>query len=641
MCGITSIITNSNNNSLKKFLINMNNKISHRGPDSEGYWNSLNGNVFFGHKRLSIVDLSKNGDQPMHSKDKNFTIVFNGEIYNHLEIRKKYFSDHNFKSHCDTETLIELICLLGIRETLNIIDGMFSFIVFDNNKKKVYLARDKLGEKPLYYSKINQLNNIYFIVSSEVKSFSEFPEFHKEINTDAISYLLKYKYIPAPITIYKNTFKLRQGHFAEINLNDMSFTEQIYWDIEKKISNSKAKIDKHNNIDYKANLKEKLEKTVRGQLLGDVEIGCFLSGGIDSSLVASIMSSVHNSSINTFSVGFDNVEFDESKKAREISKILGTNHNELILNEKDIIGTIPDIVNAYDEPFSDSSQIPTFLISKFASSKLKVCLSGDGGDELFGGYNRYLFVNKYWKYLELLPLMFRKNLSNLMQFLSPKTIDMLFNLIRYKKYDFYGDKIHKISNSLKFNSFSEFNDYVLSDLHDHNNPLINSNIHKLNLLNDNTKYLNKVEILMMNDLKFYLPDDILVKVDRAAMKNSLETRMPFLSKEIIDFAWQIPFDQKIKNNKSKYILKNLLKDYIPEELIEKKKKGFALPLADWFRNDLYEWVDENLKKNEINKFNIFNFNKVSKIWDEHKLNKKNNHSIIWSIITIRNWLKNN
>ncbi len=642
MCGLTSIITNSTNtNKLKNFLINMNNEISHRGPDSEGYWNSSNGKVFFAHKRLSIVDLSNNGHQPMHSKNRNFTIIFNGEIYNHLEIRKKYFRSHSFISHCDTETLIESVCKLGIRQTLNIIDGMFSFVIFDNKNNKVYLARDRVGEKPLYYTKINHLNNSYFLISSEIKSFNQYPEFNNEINTDAISYLLKYKYIPSPITIYKNVFKLRQGHFAEINLNNMDFKEKIYWDIEENILNSKTANIKQNNFDYKYDLKKKLEKSVKQQLLGDVEIGCFLSGGIDSSLIASIMSSMHNRSISTFSVGFDNEEFDESKNAKKISQILKTNHNELILNEKDVIKSIPDIVKTYDEPFSDSSQIPTYLISKFASSKLKVCLSGDGGDELFGGYNRYLFINKYWKFIGMTPLLFRKNISNLIRKLSPKTIDNFFNLIKYKKYNFYGDKIHKICNSLHFKNFSDFNDSVLSDLNDDNNLLISKNIQKLDLTNNKINNLNKTEILMLNDLKFYLPDDILVKVDRAAMKNSLETRMPFLSKEIIDYSWRIPFDQKIKNNNSKHILKDLLKDYIPENIIEKKKKGFALPLADWFRNDLYEWVNESLNKKEINKYNIFNYSEVSKIWEEHKLNKKNNHSIIWSIITIQNWLKNN
>ncbi len=619
----------------------MNNVISHRGPDSEGYWNSSNGRVFFGHKRLSIVDLSNNGHQPMHSKNKNYTIVFNGEIYNHLEIRKKYFSNHNFIGHSDTETLIESVCKLGIRQTLKIIDGMFSFVIFDNQNNKVYLARDRIGEKPLYYTKINKLDNYYFLISSELKSFNQYTEFNNKINTDAISFLLKYKYIPSPNTIYKNVFKLRQGHFAEINLNNMDFKEEIYWDIEKTILDSKTVNIRHKDVDYKNNLKNKLEDAVKKQLLGDVEIGCFLSGGIDSSLIASVMSSIHTSSISTFSVGFDNEEFDESKKAKKISQILGTRHNELILNEKDVIKSIPDIISTYDEPFSDSSQIPTYLISKFASKKLKVCLSGDGGDELFGGYNRYLFVNRYWKLLGITPLIFRKNISSLIKKLSPKTIDNFFSLINYNKYNFYGDKIHKICNTLNFKNFSDFNDNVLSDLNDDNNLLVNQNIQKLELNNTEINNLNNVEILMLNDLKYYLPDDILVKVDRAAMKNSLETRMPFLSKEIIDYAWQIPFDQKINKNKSKHILKNLLKDYIPENLIEKKKKGFALPLADWFRNDLYEWVDENLNKKEINKYNIFNYKEVSKIWEEHKLNKKNNHSIIWSIITIQNWLKNN
>jgi len=639
MCGFTSIISNKGKFDFhNQFIRKMNEKIDHRGPDSDGYWNSHDGKVLFGHKRLSIVDLSNKGHQPMNSINKNLTIIYNGEIYNHLEIRNKYFKNHKFKSHCDTETLVESIELLGVKNTLKIIDGMFSFAVYNRRENLIYLARDRMGEKPLYYTKINSINDNFFLISSELKSFSEHIDFKKKLNKKAINLFLKYKYIPSPMTIFENVFKLNPGTFAKINLNDMNIKKYEYWNIKNEVKSSIKYSLKNPINNYKHELKKTLSNSIKKQLLGDVEIGSFLSAGIDSSLVTSIMSENSQKTVNTFSVGFNNKDFDESGKAKEISNILGTNHNELILNSNDILKTIPYISDIYDEPFSDSSQIPTYLISKFASKKVKVCLSGDGGDELFGGYNRYLFAKKYWNFLYSTPKKIRNFTSKIIGNIKPQNYDYLFNMFPKNKYDFYGDKIHKISKTINFNTFIEFNEIILSDLVNNHNILLNNENGTLDLF-DLDKDINEVEILMLNDLKYYLPDDILVKVDRAAMNNSLETRMPYLNKDVINLAWQIPLDQKIHNDNSKFILKEILSDYLPQNLIEKKKKGFALPLANWLRNDLHDWVSDSLDKNLITQTEIFNYNEVMKIWDEHKSNKKNNHSLLWSILTLQNWLQ--
>ena len=380
----------------------------------------------------------------MESKNKNLTIVFNGEIYNHLQIRERYLKNFKFNSHCDTETLLESISVLGIHKTLQLLDGMFSFVVYDRIRDKIYLARDRMGEKPIYYTKINNVNDNFYLISSELKSFNEHPAFKKNLDYKSINNYMQYKYIPTPNTIFSNTFKLNQGCYAEISLNDMYFRKYEYWNIQNEIFQYKKVKINEDKIYFKNKLKKTLKSTITNQLLGDVDIGSFLSGGIDSSLITSIMSEVSPKKINTFSVGFDNKEFDESLKANQIAKTLNTNHHELKLNSKDILSNIPNIVDIYDEPFSDSSQIPTYLISKFASSKLKVCLSGDGGDELFGGYNRYMFIKNYWKVLSIMPNNLRKFISKIIPKIKPKYYDLLFNFFLRNKYDFLEIKSTKL-----------------------------------------------------------------------------------------------------------------------------------------------------------------------------------------------------
>jgi len=651
MCGFVGFLNNfdSNFNNNKNIIKNMNNLINYRGPDDEGYWNDENHIIFIGHKRLSIVDLTPTGSQPMHSDNKQFTIVFNGEIYNHIEIRNLLTnsSNINFKGSSDTETLLEAFALWGIDDTLKKIKGMFSFAIWDNFNKILYLARDRAGEKPLYYTEIQKGNLSSFVFGSELKIFNAYPNFNKNINLEAVNYQQLYKYIPSPYSIYNNVYKLVPGSYIKYEFYGMKKTIIKYWTYDEVIYRSKKKIINNDNLAIQNKLKNKLTKSIKGQLLGDVEIGAFLSGGIDSSLVVSIMQEHSLSKIKTFTIGFTDDEFNEAKNAKNISKYLKTNHHELYLDSSKLLDTIPYISNIYDEPFSDSSQIPTYLISKFASKHVKVCLSGDGGDELFGGYNRYIVTKKIWQYVRLLPYHVRLIISKMILIISPTKWGVIMKwcesfLLKNNKFVHYGDKMHKGAECLIAKDLNELYFALISDKKNNiNDVLMNFSFKHMQISKYKYGDLNSIEMLMRNDFINYLPNDILTKVDRAAMANSLETRMPYLDKDLIDLVWQIPLASKIQNNNSKYLLKNILNEYIPSELIEQTKKGFSIPLAYWLRHDLRDWVESCLTKHKIEKYDIFNYKVVRECWNNHISEKFNNHAQIWNIIMMQSWLENN
>jgi asparagine synthase (glutamine-hydrolysing) len=651
MCGFAGIINNKGSDFIENKIIlkNMTDSLNHRGPDSEGYWCNEKQNIFLGHKRLSIVDLTQHGSQPMNSINDKLTIVFNGEIYNHNDLRRELKDNYNknFRGSSDTETLIEAIKEWGVKKTLKKINGMFAFGLYNSENNTFILARDIVGEKPLYYSKIIKEKNYSVVFGSEIKIFNFFPLFNKKINLEAVNYQQLYKYIPNPISIYENVFKVNPGSYIEIDLSNLSFKENKYWNVDDLISSSKENLFKVNEDDNLNIIENSISESINEQLLGDVEIGAFLSGGIDSSLVTAIAQKNSVKKIKTFTVGFNNSEFNEAENAKKIANYLKTDHNEIYLNSKDLINTVPNINDIYDEPFSDSSQIPTFLISKFASKKVKVCLSGDGGDELFAGYNRYYVTKKSWKFITTLPYFFRFIVSKILLAIPPHNWDKILSKIeflipKYNKFIHYGDKIHKGAECLNAKNIMDLYYVLISDLkYNYQDCILNFKFKHMELPQLENNNLNSVEYLMRNDFINYLPNDILTKVDRAAMSNSLETRMPFLSKKIITNSWRTPYSLKIKNNQSKYILKNILYKYLPKNMIENKKKGFSLPLADWLRGDLRSWAEDYISKNSIEKFGIFDYKKTQDLWHNHLSFKQNNHSQIWNILVTQTWLEKN
>jgi asparagine synthase (glutamine-hydrolysing) len=625
--------------------------LNSRGPDSNGVALDDNNNLVLCHNRLSILDLSSTGHQPMKSLSGNLLITYNGEIYNHISIREELFSCNNFnnwKGTSDTETLLQAVEIWGLEKTLQKVNGMFSFVIWNRISKSLYLARDRFGEKPLYYGWVPQ--NKSFVFSSDLIFDKLFNHIKFDINEDALNDLFHLNYINNNHSIYKNIHKLEPGCYSEVFFKKdqkPKINTSKYWKPEQFFYQDK-------NIRYKESvdvLDKKLTNIVKNQIFADVEVGTFLSGGIDSSLITAKAQEISSKKVKTFCIGTEDKSHDESKYASSVAKHLSTDHEELILNENEIIKDIPSIVCNLNEPLGDSSFIPTYYVSKLAQKKVKVVLTGDAGDEIFGGYNRYTRL-KYVSRLYKLPKSLKKVISNSLSNLSEKNINRINNLIKifpYFKNEFYlNEKIKKLLDRIDPNL--NFSDFLFSFL-------INNN--KLNLLNKsevfskekifkifNEQFSDKKienfqleEKMMFMDTINYLPNDILCKVDRASMANSLETRAPFLDKDLYEFSLGLSIDQKIKKNKGKIILRDLLKRKIPDNLIDRPKAGFSIPIGTWLRKPLLDWSENLLSKKNLEKSGLLNFNNINKIWSDHKKGIDNS-GLIWSILVFQQWYLN-
>ena len=625
--------------------------LNSRGPDSNGVALDDNNNLVLCHNRLSILDLSSTGHQPMKSLSGNLLITYNGEIYNHISIREELFSCNNFnnwKGTSDTETLLQAVEIWGLEKTLQKVNGMFSFVIWNRISKSLYLARDRFGEKPLYYGWVPQ--NKSFVFSSDLIFDKLFNHIKFDINEDALNDLFHLNYINNNHSIYKNIHKLEPGCYSEVFFKKdqkPKINTNKYWKPEQFFYQDK-------NIRYKESvdvLDKKLTNIVKNQIFADVEVGTFLSGGIDSSLITAKAQEISSKKVKTFCIGTEDKSHDESKYASSVAKHLSTDHEELILNENEIIKDIPSIVCNLNEPLGDSSFIPTYYVSKLAQKKVKVVLTGDAGDEIFGGYNRYTRL-KYVSRLYKLPKSLKKVISNSLSNLSEKNINRINNLIKifpYFKNEFYlNEKIKKLLDRIDPNL--NFSDFLFSFL-------INNN--KLSLLN-NSEVFSKEKIfkifneqfsdkklenfqleekMMFMDTINYLPNDILCKVDRASMANSLETRAPFLDKDLYEFSLGLTIDQKIKKTKGKIILRDLLKKKIPHNLIDRPKAGFSIPIGTWLRKPLLDWSENLLSKKNLEKSGLLNFNNINKIWSDHKKGIDNS-GLIWSILVFQQWYLN-
>lgn len=641
MCGIVGFYSKKQFDN--EVIITMGNSISHRGPDASGYWTDGSNRFKLCHRRLSILDLSFNGAQPMISQSSRWVISFNGEIYNFPIIKRMLEDDYgtiNFKGTSDTEVILFAFENWGIDKTIEIMNGMFAIVLWDDLNKKIYLIRDRAGEKPLYYGIINGV----FFFGSELKAFSAHPLFEKKINPIAARSFFQYNYVPSSLCIYEKMNKVLPGTYIEFNTNDFSSTSKVYWNIRNKIDIIQSNHKKNIEVNYVEELHKLLKSKVSSQLVSDVPIGAFLSGGIDSSTIVAIMQDVSNCNIKTFSIGFQNEQYNEAKYAKEVAKHLKTDHTELYLSNSDVISTIPLLSQIYDEPFSDSSQIPTFLVSKLAKSDVTVCLSGDGGDELFSGYNRYALTDQFWSIIKYLPVSSRDYIGKILLNKSSERWNNIFvKLNPYLPTKFhlnnYGDKIHKIAKFIdSSDEYDLYNRFISNPLP---KDLFNDVDNYFEYNFDNLSRLSFIEKMMVSDFEMYLPDDILVKVDRASMANSLETRVPFLDHEIIEFAWKIPFNFKIRNGQGKWIIRQILKQYVPEKLFVRPKMGFGIPIGDLLNGSLQNWADEMLSREQLSKHNILNFNTVSKMWNDHKSKKKNWQYALWSILMFQSWYNDN
>ncbi len=621
MCGICGFI--SNNPVTMDNLINMNNTLSHRGPDDHGeeiYQISSNRYVGLAQRRLSILDLSSKGHQPMYSSNKRVSVVYNGEIYNFLELKQE-LKEYPFVSDCDTEVIIAAYLKWGIN-FVDRINGMFAIALLDRNDNSLYLIRDRIGKKPLYYY-CGENNSIVF--ASELKAIMQSSFFKKEIDKDVIGGYLYRGYINAPKTIFKNTYKLEPG--AVLHITETEKNKYKYWDVAEK----NKELRKQKVLDYelaKQELKELLKASVKSRMISDVPLGAFLSGGYDSSLVCAIAQQFTSSPLKTFSIGFYDEKYNEAKESANIAKHLGTDHTELYITENDMLGIIDSIPQYYDEPFADSSQIPTMLVSKLAKEQVSVALSGDGGDELFGGYNIYTIMQEAQK-------------------------------IRYK-----GFLLHVLSRFQQFRQSNVWKNRTLIEkiVSDDLNPEVrtqagvNGYFESINsiLVNKTNNFYFEYELKydekrfdttrMLLDLDTYLPGDILTKVDRASMRYALECRCPILDKNIIEYSFRFPSDFKDDHGKQKRILKDIAYEYIPKELLDRPKKGFAIPLDSWLRNELKEQVYAAIDKGLLLRQGIFDIEATRSLVETYMKsgnqgkNTGNNYAgIVWSFLMFQKW----
>tara|TARA_B100001248_G_C27388890_1_gene461199 strand:+ start:944 stop:2866 length:1923 start_codon:yes stop_codon:yes gene_type:complete len=639
MCGIVGFsgIVTDPSACLGKMIKTLN----HRGPDDRGLWFDNNANVGLAHSRLSILDLSSAGHQPMHSQSGRFVIIFNGEIYNYKKILSELEinSTLKLKGQSDTEVLLAAIEAWGLKNTLKKASGMFALALWDKEKNNLFLARDRVGEKPLYYGWVEDT----FVFASELKAFKQLKDFKNKIDRRALALLLRYSSIPAPFSIYENIHKLLPGHILEFNSKSKEIKDFEFWSLEE-VYTSERDIN-HFISDEQAifELEDTLHNAVGLQMQADVPLGAFLSGGIDSSLIVAMMQNQSQQKVNTFSIGFDVKDFNEAEYARAVANHLRTDHFDMYVTEQDALDVIPNLPNIYDEPFADSSQIPTYLVSKIAKQKVTVALSGDAGDELFGGYNRYVFTQKMFNKIKKVPTPVKNILSKLIFSLSEENWNKYFGRLFESRFSNLGYKLHKGADVLNSSSVKNLHLKLASLIHEPSDWLIDVNEHKT-ILNDEVQRFNdfdEIEQMMIYDLLTYLPTDILTKVDRAAMAVSLETRVPFLDPNVIEFSARLPLDFKIRNGTSKWILREVLYKHVPKKLIERPKMGFAVPLAEWLRGPLKEWAESLLDESRLRKDGFFNADFVRNKWREHLSGKRNWHYQLWNVLVFQAWLESN
>jgi asparagine synthase (glutamine-hydrolysing) len=633
MCGIVGFIDKKKETS-QAILENMRESINYRGPDSVGseIYEENNYDIGLGHRRLSILDLSPLGSQPMYYE--NLTLIHNGEVYNFDSIKKELIEiDYKFDSHTDTEVILKAFHAWGV-ESVHKFRGMFAFSIYDKKEQKLYIFRDRAGVKPLYYYK----NDEIFLFGSELKSFSQHPKFKKDINNQALPYYFRFGYIPAPLTIFKNSYKLQAGHYLTVNCNDNSYTQMPYWSVEKFYMENK---NQQSEEEILAQLEELLLDSFKLRMVSDVPVGVFLSGGVDSSLITALLNRESKEPLKTFTIGFEEKNYNEAKFAKEVAEHLGTDHTEYYCTKEDMLKVIKDLPTMYDEPFGDSSAIPTLLVSKLAKEKVSVVLSGDGGDEAFVGYSKYFALEKILK-LQQSPLK-RKLLHLITNILNEERVEKLNNLLpASKKQKNIKDKYQKFKNAVNSKNISEMfinaSSYV--DTKTLDSVLINSNI-DVNITDfsilTKTKSLSQLEQMMLCDYKTYMANDILTKVDRASMSVSIEAREPFIDHKIIEFIAKVPTDIKYKEEKGKYLLKKILYKYVPKSLIERPKSGFQVPLYEWLKNDLKEELDHFLSEERLTKSAIYNVQEVLNIKEKLYNGEVINLSLLWFILMFEMW----
>jgi asparagine synthase (glutamine-hydrolysing) len=651
MCGIVGFLTIKREELAKPLsaVRSMAIAIKSRGPDDSGTWVDENAGIAFGHRRLSIVDLSPAGHQPMVASSGRYVLVYNGEIYNHMQCRTSLAAAGAFvawRGHSDTETLLSGFDAWGIRQTIERCIGMFAFAVWDKQTHTLTLGRDRLGEKPLYYGWQGTGQHATFLFGSELKALKAHPAFTADIDRNALCLLMRHNYIPAPHSIYQGIAKLEAGCLLTVSLAQPEPKVVRYWSASTVAVAGCAAPFSGTTTQAVDALEVLLKSAVQQQMMADVPLGAFLSGGIDSSTVVALMQAQSSRPVKTFTIGFNEEGYNEAVHAKAVAKHLGTEHTELYISPQKALDVIPRLPTLYCEPFSDSSQIPTFLVAQLARQHVTVSLSGDAGDELFCGYNRYLLANKLWQKLSVLPAGSRRLAARGFTALSPSRWNALLGpvqglLPRSLRHANLGDKLHKAAGVLASGDLDALYLGLVSHWADPASVVIGGTEPRT-LLTGNAPALDgldDIQRMMALDALTYLPDDILVKVDRAGMGVSLEGRVPFLDHRVVEFAWSLPQSLKLRDGVGKWVLRQVLYRHVPKELIERPKMGFGVPIGDWLRGPLRDWAENLLDEARLRREGYFYPEPIRQKWAEHLSGLRNWQHHLWDVLMFQAWLE--
>lgn len=631
MCGIAGFLSPGvqiDRDASAGVLARMTASLVHRGPDAAGQWLDEHAGVALGHRRLSVIDLSPAGAQPMVSLDGSTVLTFNGEIYNFQQLRdslESRFGVIPWRGTSDTEVLLEAIARLGLEKALREAVGMFGLATWNRNTRTLELARDRLGEKPLYYAQV--ANQIVF--ASEVRAFRAIPSFEARINRDSIAAFLRHNYIPSPQSIYHGVNKLPPGTLIRFHGLGERPTPSPYWSLRKVVAAGLSSPFNGSAREAADELDRLLRNAIRGQMISDVPLGAFLSGGVDSSMVVALMQAQSARPVKTFSIGFHEPEFNEAQYAKAVASHLGTEHHELYVTPRDAMEMIPDLGRIYDEPFSDSSEIPTTLISQLARRSVTVSLSGDGGDELFGGYHRYQHSSRVWNALRAVPWTLRATTAKV--------------LATWPGERGFVGHLSEAAPLIRSTKLGELYRGLVSHSRKPERLVIGGTEQSSAFMDedfDDAK-MSDVEWMMFIDAVTYLPDDVLVKVDRAAMSVALETRVPLLDHRIVEFAWALPFGMRVRSGAAKALLRDVLYRYVPAPLIDRRKKGFNVPIGTWMRGPLRDWVEILISRDRLHSEGYLRPEPIRAMWQEHLSGRRSRHTMIWNVLMFQSWLEHN
>lgn len=635
MCGIAGFwdLNGSDGSALRA----MGCALCHRGPDDEGFWMDQDTGVGFAHRRLSILDLSPEGHQPKVSAHGRFTLSFNGEIYNFRELRTELTTlGHEFRSSSDTEVLLAAFEEWGVPGGITRCAGQFAFAVWDSIERQLWLGRDRLGEKPLYFGWTGDA----LLFSSELKAMRAHPKWAAGINRNALAEFLRLGYVPGPQSIYLGIEKLNPGTLArfDVGQRDRMTHRHVYWSLSSVATRPRRDLPV-DDVEITAEFDRVLRRVVEQEMVADVPLGAFLSGGIDSSLIVGVMQALSAQPVRTFTIGFHERGYDEAQHAKAVARHLGTDHTELYVTPDQARQVIPKLPSIYDEPFADPSQIPTYLVSELARRSVVVSLSGDGGDELFGGYNRYFHGARIWRRIGALPPALRHAGAVAARSVTPRTWDRISAGMKWmtpRRYHFGapGDKIHKLADVLTAEGPTELYTRLTSHWRDARAVVRGAGANELMASHPEMDFISR---MMYIDTLGYLPDDILVKVDRASMAVSLESRAPFLHHEIVEFAWRLPLNLKVRGNTGKWLLRALLDRYVPRALIDRPKMGFGVPIDSWLRGPLRDWGEELLARDRLAREGFFDADAVRKKWEEHLRGTRNWQYLLWDVLMFQAW----